>query len=1529
MGLAAAAKSVSTITIRSDAVEEMAPALTEPLSQSKLSSSAASGASPRTSSSTTTTATVTATLGGTTLLPLADVTLSTEQQQQQQQQVQEAVEVVVDQQQEVVVQQGQPNSVPVEGFVGIGAAAPTIPSSSSYVAGTLHCQEAPLDGMGMSLPVTSGDGGSTTVDDIQNNNSAGGGGQMLLKQLDQDSNRDLVEIALEQLHHDVTIAEGEEGRNTSVDGATAMDAIAGAVVDMGTVTAPVDGVPENVLQPASTGGHQQCDFVLMDINSTPVILPQPTLQEQQAPLQPAAMIGAMGPQHQQDLSQSSTSSLGGVGSVGGAGGAELGGLMKESTDMDQMIRELSTADIDLLQVLKSFDNNSLLLFSDVDVANLCDVGPVDGRDGHAHPSTSSPSSSPNKDRERLELHAEIVKRQAQMQRKYDFLVRRLHKVVARYMGQHVSEEVAGLFEHTQRYWKKREKEHAKQLHNSNSSGSAGGNNTSATALTEKWPDIIPFQAPPVDNTPASPEQLKPISANALKTFAKRVEGISTTICSVQSKAVLHNRYFHGVNNSDQKPAPPPPSSGVPSASTSFGVGGAENNASAASVTAGSAGTGSGARTTGYANISNTIPLFDRVATQELEQTAGLLHAELRHVQNTIDSDATLSSSGGDSADESMPYVNALQEPLTITERASWKWSKDRAAIASRWTWLVARIADLEYRIRQHSEVLNKIRAKKGPVVFEEPPVGSPEDPQQPQPQPPQSINGYRGQLPGSSKPSDASDPTATATTVATDEEEDVMASCSRARPYCRLRFRKRKLLPTHNLHVISKRAARPSNFKCGCQWPLHPCALCTGRQDPTAPRDPPDTMPFAERIALLDPCYHSVLSFPEDISHSIHLEAIMRLPEWQNKMIRSTPVPAVPVGVSSSSSAQKGTSLPGTSARGVGRGDPNSSFFSSGDETAPSAHGKRYTGSDGKRKYPNSSNKYKSNNERSITTDSGNRSKKAKSRRDVILQNSRKSGSGYLPDGSRMAGPNGHSRNHKNKSRKSSHCYDYYDGHDGVVSRSKNSSPTPNQRNERRPRNSYDIDNIVIPYSMAAATRVSLPQYKDIAIPKWRIVDDHDEAGAALSADGEAAKLDPATDASQCSTSSSTVSASERPDDDKEPLLKRPREPSIPPNGTKTTVKAAVSIGASGSGYARKEDPLPGTQGTEYHLNLLHPQQQQQQQLFVMPALDEEDISDEAIMLKHERALQEERKKFRTYMKFPWSRPRANRRTESRAGSSGGNTPDPTSPAPPTPMVEHDSSPACPSTPLTPQDGQELSEANVINALNKSLTKKERRRTVSSKREEQNQAAGVGGGTTTPDTREVVSPYEPLQFPLADDIFENMVRSMPNDHIAMVEDCISKLTGHDGLPLRRSHQRNNNVLLMLKSSVGLAPASLGLGRNQLSSSASCSSTTLSANEADQEEFDDEDLMLAKRTEHQIIMERLLNSRGESQQYEIVPPTAKPMLGDDDEDAIDDEETDTGESLFVEEDDPNDPEWHDRPVGGARSGGGPLGAAGRT
>lgn len=68
-----------------------------------------------------------------------------------------------------------------------------------------------------------------------------------------------------------------------------------------------------------------------------------------------------------------------------------------------------------------------------------------------------------------------------------------------------------------------------------------------------------------------------------------------------------------------------------------------------------------------------------------------------------------------------------------------------------------------------------------------------------------------------------------------------------------------------------------------------------------------------------------------------------------------------------------------------------------------------------------------------------------------------------------------------------------------------------------------------------------------------------------------------------------------------------------------------------------------------------------------------EDITLEAMYVRHGRASAEELRKFSTFLKFPWStRSRANRRIDSQADSSGANTPDPMSPAPKTPSVSGD-----------------------------------------------------------------------------------------------------------------------------------------------------------------------------------------------------------------------------------------------------------------
>lgn len=137
-------------------------------------------------------------------------------------------------------------------------------------------------------------------------------------------------------------------------------------------------------------------------------------------------------------------------------------------------------------------------------------------------------------------------------------------------------------------------------------------------------------------------------------------------------------------------------------------------------------------------------------------------------------------------------------------RAAYRWARDRAKIASRWSWLLAQISDLEYRIRQHKELYLLLKKHNGQVELENVTSSSTSnqsnDPQLSQ----QSVNGYRGILPGNTR-SDAVD--SEIKNVESNDGED--NGTARTRPFKWNGFKKRKLLQSTNLHKISRKAARP------------------------------------------------------------------------------------------------------------------------------------------------------------------------------------------------------------------------------------------------------------------------------------------------------------------------------------------------------------------------------------------------------------------------------------------------------------------------------------------------------------------------------------------------------------------------------------------------------------------------------------------------------------------------------------------------------------------------------------------------
>ena len=114
-------------------------------------------------------------------------------------------------------------------------------------------------------------------------------------------------------------------------------------------------------------------------------------------------------------------------------------------------------------------------------------------------------------------------------------------------------------------------------------------------------------------------------------------------------------------------------------------------------------------------ISLQPPSLDEKS--KVDEVLGQLSSNLKHMIDTYDSDATDSSSGGESCDEMDNFSHRNERIAPIKKRAKWTWLHNRASIASKWTWLTAQISDLEYRIRQQTDFYRQIRAAKGAVTL--------------------------------------------------------------------------------------------------------------------------------------------------------------------------------------------------------------------------------------------------------------------------------------------------------------------------------------------------------------------------------------------------------------------------------------------------------------------------------------------------------------------------------------------------------------------------------------------------------------------------------------------------------------------------------------------------------------------------------------------------------------------------------------------------------------------------------------------
>uniref|UniRef100_A0A8C8Z9M1 KAT8 regulatory NSL complex subunit 1 n=1 Tax=Prolemur simus TaxID=1328070 RepID=A0A8C8Z9M1_PROSS len=457
-------------------------------------------------------------------------------------------------------------------------------------------------------------------------------------------------------------------------------------------------------------------------------------------------------------------------------------------------------------------------------------------------------------------------------------------------------------------------------------------------------------------------------------------------------------------------------------------------------------------------------------SEELERFTASGIANLRCSEQAFDSDVTDSSSGGESdiEEEELTRADPEQRHVPLRRRAEWRWAADRAAIVSRWNWLQAHVSDLEYRIRQQTDIYKQIRANKGLIVLGEapPPEHTTADLFLPPPlssevktdhgtdklieSVSQPVENHGAPVLGhisesfSTKSCGALRPVNGVINTLqpvladhisgdiSDAEEQLHkkqrlnlvssssdGTCVAARTRPVLSCKKRRLVRPSSILPLSKKVHRNSTMRSGCD--VNPsCALCGSGSINTMPPEIHYEAPLLERLSQLDSCVHAILAFPDDVPTSLHFQSMLKS-QWQNKPFDKIKPPK-------KFSLKHRAPMPG----------------SLPDPTRKDRH-----------KLVNSF----------LTTA-------------MLKHHTDMSSSSYLA-----------ATHHPPHSPLVRQLSTSSDSSAPTSSSSQVTTNTSQPVRRRRGESSFDINNIVIPMSVAATTRVEKLQYKEILTPSWREVD--------------------------------------------------------------------------------------------------------------------------------------------------------------------------------------------------------------------------------------------------------------------------------------------------------------------------------------------------------------------------------------------------------------------------------------------------------
>ncbi|XP_068162246.1 KAT8 regulatory NSL complex subunit 1-like isoform X2 [Antennarius striatus] len=491
--------------------------------------------------------------------------------------------------------------------------------------------------------------------------------------------------------------------------------------------------------------------------------------------------------------------------------------------------------------------------------------------------------------------------------------------------------------------------------------------------------------------------------------------------------------------------------------------------------------------------SGTMPL-------ELERLYLSGSANLHSAESAFDSDVTESSSGGDSdlEEEELARVDIEQRHVKIWKRAESRYTVERAAIISHWNWLQAHISDLEYRIRQQTDIYRQIRATKGSIELggvsaSAASAGGTEVKMEPvntqdvgserldhtgtahvanteasflKGQNAQPVNGVLSRM------ADGAD----------SKHQQPLAndsSCMAARTRPLVSCRRRRLIQPNTVPNLNGKAQRSSCFQCNCR--VNPsCVMCGGW--PTPREDPQFELPTLERLSRLDLGIHPILSFPDDVCIGLRLQQVMKS-QWQTKSLeRSKPLKKLSLKHKLSSSKEKHKFTNSLMAVRLGHYKNRAEKSRTLDNVGSSSAVLNATRLEGQAVC-------KTERLQALPTPLGpfDKNYSRKRLREHSMERTDSSPKLFLDSSSpcpTLANmhPSLHSPLTRQLSTSSENSTPL-----GLSSQSVPSTPQPIKR--RRGESSFDINNIVIPMSVAATTRVEKLQYKEILTPSWRSVD--------------------------------------------------------------------------------------------------------------------------------------------------------------------------------------------------------------------------------------------------------------------------------------------------------------------------------------------------------------------------------------------------------------------------------------------------------